>query len=256
MRSHAGITHPGTRPVNEDCFGIFPVGDTAYLYVVCDGVGGCAGGQTASALALSSFSDFVISELGAISSAELTSLPLAQIKRVMRAAATHASRTVRAAGLADEALTGMASTLVAALVTETRAHVLHVGDSRLYTVTPDTVEKVTRDHSYLQYLIDVGRITAAQSKKMKIENYITQAIGAYDHVDGDFCALDLSTYPPDTYLLLCSDGLYHTVDLPQMQSILLTSDTVTQKAQALLDAALTGGGEDNITVLLLSLGGR
>ena len=256
MRTHAGVTHPGIRPTNEDCFGIFPIGQGAYLYVVCDGVGGCRGGQTASSLALSSFSDFILSELGETSAEQLASLPLAQIKRIMRAAATHASRTVRAAGLADEALAGMASTLVAALVTEGRAHVLHVGDSRLYTVSRDNVEKVTRDHSYLQYLIDVGRITKEQSKEMKIENYITQAIGAYDHVDGDFCAIELSTYPPDTYLLLCSDGLWGSLKKSQMQDILLTADTTEQKANALLKAALDGGSQDNVTALVLSLGGR
>ena len=190
MRTHAGITHPGIRPVNEDCFGIFPVGKAAYLYAVCDGVGGCAGGQTASSLALSSFSNFILSELDSSSVADPDALPLAQIKRIMRAAASHASHTVRTAGLNDPTLTDMASTLVAALVTATRAYVLHVGDSRLYTVTSDTVEKVTRDHSYLQYLIDVGRVTPRQAKELKIENYITQAIGVYDYVDGDFCAWD------------------------------------------------------------------
>lgn len=256
MRTHAGITHPGIRPVNEDCFGIFPVGKAAYLYAVCDGVGGCAGGQTASSLALSSFSNFILSELDSSSVADPDALPLAQIKRIMRAAASHASHTVRTAGLNDPTLTDMASTLVAALVTATRAYVLHVGDSRLYTVTSDTVEKVTRDHSYLQYLIDVGRVTPRQANELKIENYITQAIGVYDYVDGDFCALDLSTYPPDTYLLLCSDGLYRTVRKPQMQAILLSPDTVEQKARTLLSAALDGGSEDNVTALILSLGGR
>lgn len=256
MRTHAGVTHPGIRPVNEDCFGIFPVGENVCLYAVCDGVGGCAGGQTASALTLSSFSDFILSQLGDVTDEELASLPLAQIKRIMRAAATHASYTVHTAGLNDPTLTGMASTLVAALVTPLRAHVLHVGDSRLYAVTCDSVEKMTRDHSYLQYLIDVGRVTKEQAKELKIENYITQAIGIYEHVDGDFCALDLSTYPEDTYLLLCSDGLYRTVKKPQMQRILLSPDTVEQKAQALLSAALAGGSEDNVTALVLSLGGR
>ena len=148
---------------------------------------------------------------------------------------------------------GMASTLVAALVTDNRAYVIHVGDSRLYTVTPQSVEKVTRDHSYIQYLIDVGRITKAQAKAMKIENYITQAIGAYDHVDGDFCALDLSTYPPDTYLLLCSDGLYNDVKKPLMRSILTSPDNMAHKAEALIRAACEGGGEDNITAVIVAL---
>ena len=251
MRTHAGITHPGIRPVNEDCFGIFPVGKAAYLYAVCDGVGGCTGGQTASSLALSSFSNFILSELDSSSVADPDALPLAQIKRIMRAAASHASHTVRTAGLNDPTLTDMASTLVAALVTATRAYVLHVGDSRLYTVTPDTVEKVTRDHSYLQYLIDVGRVTPRQAKELKIENYITQAIGVYDYVDGDFCALDLSTYPPDTYLLLCSDGLSNLIDDQEILFEVVHGVNKAHCCKRLLDIAKNRGAPDNVTSVLV-----
>ena len=254
MKDHFGITHPGLiRSVNEDCFGILPVGQCATLYVVCDGVGGCAAGERASALALSAFSDFLLAHLSDLTEETWSAMPLAQIKRIMRAAATDASRRVHTAAAQDPALFGMASTLVAALVTDSRAYVIHVGDSRLYTVTPQSVEKVTRDHSYIQYLIDVGRITKEQAKAMKIENYITQAIGAYDHVDGDFCALDLSSYPPHTYLLLCSDGLYNYVKKPQLQSILTSPDTTAHKAEALISAACAGGGEDNITAVIVSL---
>ena len=254
MKISYGRTHTGlVRSVNEDCFGIFPIGKYATLYAVCDGVGGCAAGERASALALSAFSDFILDQFSNMTAEEWGSMPLAQIKRIMRAAATDASHRVHTAAAQDPALMGMASTLVAALVTDNRAYVIHVGDSRLYTVTPQSVEKVTRDHSYIQYLIDVGRITKAQAKAMKIENYITQAIGAYDHVDGDFCALDLSTYPPDTYLLLCSDGLYNYVKKPLMRSILTSPDATAHKAEALIRAACEGGGEDNITAVIVAL---
>ena len=254
MPSHIGITHPGLiRAVNEDCFGILKLSTEAYLYTVCDGIGGNAGGKEASALALSSFSEFIRAHTESLSPEEWRSLPLAQIKRIMRAAAVDASRRVRAAALADPALTGMGSTLVSALVTSSRACVLNVGDSRLYTVSPNGVEKITRDHSYVQYLIDVGRISPEQAKDLNIQNYITQAIGAYDHVDGDFCALDLSTFDHSTYLLLCSDGLYSTVSEARMQSIIKDQNTLTEKAEALIGAACDGGGHDNITALLVSL---
>ena len=254
VHDHFGMTHPGLkRTVNEDCFGIFSVGSDATLYVVCDGIGGCQGGQQASALALSSFADSIISQLSHLSSTEWNCLPLSQIKRSMRAAATDASRHVHTAAQQDPDLLGMASTLVAVLLTAARAYVIHVGDSRLYTVTEHTMEKVTRDHSYIQYLIDVGRITKQQAKSMKIENYITQAIGAYDHVDGDFCALDLSAYSSPTYLLLCSDGLYSKVKKEQIKNILFSLDPLSVKANTLIEAACQQGGEDNITAVLVQI---
>ena len=248
---HIGITHAGKKTNNEDCYGIFPIGENAVLYAVCDGVGGCGGGEIASAIARDSFSDFVRQECGTWTDETWDTIALAQIKRIMRAAATHAGRAVRAAAQQNSELDGMASTLVAALVTRRRAYVLHVGDSRLYTVTGETVEKVTRDHSYLQYLIDIGRITREQAKDLTIENYITRAIGAYDHVDGDFCALDRAAYPSDTYLLLCSDGLYRSVTKPHMQEILTAPIPLARKAEKLVSAALQGGAEDNITAIIV-----
>ena len=254
MPNHIGMTHPGLiRSVNEDCFGILEIGAEACLYTVCDGIGGNAGGKEASALALSSFSDFILTQMRSLSHEEWNNLPLAQIKRIMRAAAVDASRHVRAAALAKPALAGMGSTLVSALVTPSRAYILNVGDSRLYTVSENGVEKITRDHSYIQYLIDVGRISTEHARELNIQNYITQAIGAYDHVDGDFCALDLSTLDHSTYLLLCSDGLYSTVSEKQMQNIILNQKKLSDKSKALIRAACDGGGHDNITALLVEL---
>ena len=251
MPNHIGITHRGlVRSENEDCFGIFEIGNAAYLYVVCDGIGGSAGGREASSLTLSAFSEFIHTQLSHITQKGWSSLSLAQIKRIMRAAATDASKRVHALSLTDEALTGMGSTLVAALITPNRIYVINVGDSRLYTVSEQGIEKITRDHSYIQYLLDVGRISPDQVKNMKIQNFITQAIGAYDHADGDFCALDLASFELPTYLLLCSDGLYSTVSESKIQDILMKNQNISEKASALIDAALFGGGQDNITALV------
>lgn len=254
MPIHFGMTHPGLiRAVNEDTFGICGIGDEAYLYTVCDGIGGCAGGREASALALSTFTDCMRLHLGEKECRKIDDMPLAHIKRVMRACAVEASRRVRAAAVADPSLTDMGSTLVTALVTPSRVYVLNVGDSRLYTVSQSGIEKITRDHSYIQYLIDVGRVDPAHVAELNIRNYITQAIGAYNHVDGDFCALDRATLDQGTYLLLCSDGLYSTVKEEQMQSILKTEKSPAEKAEELIAAACCGGGEDNITAVIVSL---
>lgn len=256
MPTHFGITRTGSsHPINEDRFGIIPLGDGVYLYAVCDGVGGAAAGEQASALALSSFSDALKASLGGLDSDRLSALPLAQIKHAMRAAAAQASKTVFLQAQQDPRLKGMASTLVAALVTASRAYVLHVGDSRLYAISAQGVEKMTRDHSYIQYLIDVGRISPDQEKHLKIDNYITQAIGAYSHVDGDFCAMELSSYPDPTYLLLCSDGLYSAVREATARHVLLGHGSLEDKAEALIRAALHGGSRDDMTAVLVALNG-
>lgn len=253
MRSSYGLTHPGkVRSVNEDCFGMFEIGQ-ATLYVVCDGIGGHHGGKQASALSMAVFSEFVREHMETMETQEIDEVPLAHIKRMMRAAATEASRRVRAAALCDPTLEGMGSTLVAALVTDHRAFVLNVGDSRLYAVGRGGAEKVTRDHSYIQYLLDIGRISPEQVKELAGQNFITQAIGAYDHVDGDFCALELSAYESPTYLLLCSDGLYSMVSEDKMQRILLSDGELFEKVDALIDAANAAGGADNVTAVAVEV---
>lgn len=254
MPHHFGMTDRGlVRAENEDCFGIREIGSAAVLYIVCDGVGGSVGGRQASALALSSFSDFIFNQFGTLSKDDWSRLSLAQIKRTMRAAASEASRCVYHASQHDPTLMGMASTLVSALVTPNRVYVLNVGDSRLYTVSESGVEKITRDHSYIQYLLDVGRITPDQVQDLTVQNYITQAIGVYEHADGDFCALDLSSLHSPTYLLLCSDGLYTAVPEALMQDTILGAQDIDEQAKSLIEAACHRGGEDNITVVIVSL---
>ncbi len=254
MPIHAGMTDPGrVRIKNEDTFGIFPVGDCAYLYVVCDGVGGAVGGKEASELALHVFSQAVTNQVAQLSANDWYFLPMSQIKRILRSAATDASYAVHDQARANPKFAGMATTLVAALVAPHRAYVLNVGDSRLYTVNEKGVDQVTHDHSYIQYLLEIGRITSAQAKGMQDQNYITQAIGAYDHVDGDFMALDLDALPFPTYLLLCSDGLYSAVKPERMRRILLTDRSPSNKVEALIAAANRAGGKDNITAVVVSL---
>lgn len=258
MKISYGRTHIGSvRSVNEDCFGIFELGQ-ATLCVVCDGIGGHRGGKQASTLAMKIFAEQVTALLreqrpDCAEPMSVDDMSIAQIKRILRTAAVQASRRVHTAAAQDATLAGMASTLVAALVGTRRAFVLHVGDSRLYAIGEAGVEKVTRDHSYIQYLLDVGRITPEQVKELAVQNYITQAIGAYDHVDADFCALELESYGVPLYLLLCSDGLYTMVSEEMMHKVLLSDGDLYEKVETLIDAANAAGGEDNVTAVVVEI---
>lgn len=253
----AMMTHTGlVRTTNEDVCGAYPVAGGGMLYVVCDGVGGCRGGEIAARVARDAFAA-AVREMAEqfrepVGGIVIDERPLSVVKSGMRAAAACANRAVREAQVARR-MPDMATTLVAALVTDARVYVLHVGDSRLYTVNRDSMERVTRDHSYLQYLLDIGRITAQEAAEFSGNNFITRAMGAQNFVDADFVALARAALSPDTYLLLCTDGLTGELDDETVHGLALAGGTLPDCVARLCRAVLSHGGKDNLTVMLAAL---
>ncbi len=245
------------RDNNEDCFGIYPIGD-AVLLVVCDGMGGENCGEVASALALEAFSSTVITMCTPklISNHLLLSDLDAYV--VLSNAASRANSAVLAHQNEHEECTGMGTTLVAALVTAGARTVswINVGDSRLYTVDEKDILQVSKDHSYIQYLVDTGEITSEEAKTSKERNLITRAIGMRADVEPDIDTFPLSEQEAaDTYILLCSDGLSGLVGEEECYAIVRDPALSTEeKVDKLIEAAKEAGGADNITVVLATNG--
>jgi protein phosphatase len=131
---------------------------------------------------------------------------------------------------------------------------LNVGDSRLYDITDKGLIQVTKDHSYVQHLVDIGKLTYEQAKTSPVRNVIMRAVGAEDSVKADVYSIPL--YLPDAqrrYFLLCTDGLTGCVGEQSIFAMMNTPRALDQKADALVKAANAAGGPDNITVLLVEL---
>ncbi len=210
--------------------------------VVCDGMGGHAGGEVASELA----SECIREGLDRIregASAE-------EILLRMTDAVKKANRKVFAEGLCREELRGMGSTAVVAYLCGRVLLIAHVGDSRAYLFGADgTARQLTQDHSLMQEMIDRGEILQEQSEKFPYKNLITRAVGIEPEVRVDTGVFDW--HDGDT-VLLCSDGLSNTVKLPQMQAILAEEKADGSRAcRRLIDLANRNGGPDNITVAVL-----
>ncbi len=235
----------GKRRVNnQDCFNITPLNGGAFLCTVCDGMGGANGGNIASEIACRVYTDFVKDgfSLDSESDAEL-----------MKAAVTRANTAVYEAAQADQALKGMGTTLVSALIRENgKATVINVGDSRLYSISAGQIRQITRDHSYVQYLVDMGQITVNDAKSASIRNIIIRSIGNEVKTNPDVFHLEHET---DGYLLLCTDGLTNCVpnDVIAENVKAESEEELNKCAEKLIDLANEGGGSDNITVLLIKL---
>jgi serine/threonine protein phosphatase PrpC len=233
----AGGTDPGLqREVNEDRFHVDVVRG---LFVLVDGIGGQAAGGKAADVALTMLRTRLERETG----------PIAD--RVREAITIANNEIHRAASLRPE-WTGMACVLTVAVVGEQIATIGHVGDTRLYKLRGDRIEKVTRDHSPVGEREDSNEISEIEAMRHRRRNEVYRDVGSEPHEQTDLDFIDLHEIPfeHDAALLLCSDGLTDLVESATINQI------VTQLAgrphdvvNALIEAANDAGGKDNVTIV-------
>jgi len=231
MPDYGHVTHPGlVRQHNEDNY---LVSEDLYLWVVADGMGGHACGEVASQIVV----DLIHDKINA--GATLT-----------EAVAT-AHHIVLIAADQRMGLPGMGSTVVAARFHPDHYEIAWVGDSRAYLWEQGKLKQLTRDHSYVQQMLDAGAISQSEAFVHPHRNVITQAIGADDLEHVDVGTLKVPMYKGQS-LLLCSDGLTDEVKDDAIASVLASNESEQEKVDHLLKLALASGGKDNITILLVS----
>ena len=144
-------------------------------------------------------------------------------------------------------LSGMGTTLVAAVADENTLYVANVGDSRLYLVR-DRIRQVTRDHSYVEELVSLGRLERGSKDYKDKKNIITRAVGTEDKLLVDFFEVGLE---PGDFILMCSDGLSNMLEDVEMEEIVGSDLELEEKAEKLITVANDNGGKDNIAVVLV-----
>jgi serine/threonine protein phosphatase PrpC len=212
-----------------------PIGDRGFLVAVCDGMGGQNAGEVASSLALEALEAEMQRLSDACPRPELFARAVEVVnRRVWTEASLHPD------------LSGMGTTLTAALICRSRALVAHVGDSRACFARGGRVRQVTRDQSIAGQLVAAGTLTEEQAQESPFRHVLLQAVGLKETVEIALDGVDL--VPGDT-LLLCSDGLSGKVGVADLAAH-LAGDYLPAIADALVALANERGGEDNITVVL------
>jgi protein phosphatase len=234
MRAHA-ITDTGRqRETNEDAVLVDSL-DAVTILAVADGMGGHAAGDVASEAVIESLRATVEAAIAAGRTDHE-----AVLEEAVRSANDRLGELIRN----DPSLSGMGTTLVAALLDGGTATIANVGDSRCYHVD-DGIEQVTVDQSFVQELVDSGEITPEEASTHPQRNVVSQALGTDEAVEPD-----LYQHSNTGTLLLCSDGLTEEVSEATIHSLVSNGDTLDEIARELVERANENGGSDNVSVVL------
>ena len=225
------------RTANQDYVyaSVEPVGSLPNLFVVADGMGGHQAGDYASR--------YIVENLVTY----LQYTENSQIVPLLREGILKVNTQLYQESKEKPELSGMGTTLVAAVADENTLYVANVGDSRLYLVR-DRIRQVTKDHSYVEELVSLGRLERGSKDYKDKKNIITRAVGTEDKLLVDFFEVGLE---PGDFILMCSDGLSNMLEDVEMEEIVGSVLELEEKAEKLITVANDNGGKDNIAVVLV-----
>lgn len=230
------------REVNEDRVAVLRRPEGLLLVIVADGMGGHNAGDVASEMTVNSLSKQFREEksevfLTADSKKEWLDLHVQNVnKEVYDYAGSHPG------------CKGMGTTLIAALIDHDDCVLCHIGDSRAYAID-GVAKQLTRDHSYVNVLVDSGEISEEEAEDHPKKNWIVKALGTEPDIEGEILHFSLAD---SSYLLICSDGLSNKVSKEQIAEIVRSPIPLSKKGEELVKLANHLGGEDNISFVLLS----
>ncbi|RAZ70033.1 Stp1/IreP family PP2C-type Ser/Thr phosphatase [Planococcus maitriensis] len=230
------------RKVNEDRVAVLKRPGGLLLALVADGMGGHNAGDVASRMA--------VDELGRrfMEADEETFETTEEKTAWLSGQVLQVNRLVYEHSITHSECKGMGTTLIAALIEEDDCVLCHIGDSRAYVIGP-SMAQVTRDHSYVNVLVDNGEITQQQAEDHPKKNWILRSLGTEPDIEREMHHFSLAG---TSYFLICTDGLSNKLNERDISSIVRSKASLSQKGKALIALANDLGGEDNISFVLLT----
>jgi serine/threonine protein phosphatase PrpC len=234
------------RDHNEDSY---LVDEDLGLFVVADGMGGHAGGGTASRIAVETIQARMRDAQAADPDVFSQPAPLEEspLREVLRDAVEGACASIYQAAQGDPSLAGMGTTVTAAVISGANAFVAHVGDSRCYLARRGHIYQVSEDHSLVNEQLKAGAITPDEARHSRFKNIITRSVGFEADVAVDMMGVEVE---PGDRLVICCDGLSNLVEDDEILAI-ATSCALEEAPRRLIDLANERGGDDNITVIVV-----
>lgn len=228
------------RELNQDYYYISSPNDDIQLYILADGMGGYKGGEIASSLAVESAKKYIQDNFKNIAKQR------DEILKLIKDAFMYANMVVYEKSKELKELEGMGTTLEICLIYNNKAYIGHIGDSRIYRIRNNLMRKLTKDHSYVQQLVEDGKITREEASTHPKKNMLTKALGCTAYIEPDIRARNLEK---NDIIIICSDGLTNMVSEEQICKIV--QDSPENAAYELIKEANRLGGYDNITVIII-----
>lgn len=236
-----GFTDVGlVRQNNEDVWTCLP---QYGFYVLADGMGGHQAGEVASRETVNALCRIIKRKKGF----QKEGMTLEDVRNGLQQAIIHVNQMIFKMSRSEIELRGMGTTLCCLLFHEKGLVYGNVGDSRIYRLREKKFDQMTKDHSLLREMIDLGQLNETQASDFLYKNIITRAIGTESKVEPSLKTLEVK--PNDIYLI-CSDGLSDLLTRPEMCAIIVGSSSIQDAARKLIASAKEKGGHDNITVVL------
>lgn len=243
-----GLTDPGKkRENNQDS--IWWDSERGDLYIVADGMGGHAFGEIASSKAVELVSGFI--QKGVFHANKKALRDDGFIEGLLRDAIDRAHREIYDYSQKQREKEIMGTTVSLLFFRNNKAYIAHVGDSRIYRLRKGNLEKLTKDHTEAQRLVDMGAIEENEAENHHFSHILTQAVGAAGTINPDTFALPLEQ---DDRFLLSSDGLFRVLNAEEVKEVMSGKATVEEKCRTLVDKTLEGGAPDNVSVIIVETG--
>jgi len=226
---------------NEDYFSDDKINNDEYIFVVADGMGGHKAGEVASKLGTVSF----------INNYKKQREKNNPIPQSMDASIKKANKAILKKALSDPEKRGMGTTFSAIVIANMEAHIVHVGDSRIYLIRNNKIKRLTKDHTFVEKMVEEGRISENEAKDHPQKNILYMSLGARESFLPDIIK-DLEIKEGDIFFM-CSDGLNSMVSDAMVKEYVL-SYSAQEAVEKLINLANDNGGTDNITVQIIRIG--
>ncbi|HHY53275.1 MAG TPA: Stp1/IreP family PP2C-type Ser/Thr phosphatase [Clostridiales bacterium] len=238
---YAGSDTGRVRKTNQDYYDYKILGEELAFAVLCDGMGGQNGGHVAAEKATGFVAEALARDLR-------SGMTESSLRNVMQSAIAGANALVYDIACKDAKLAGMGTTLIAAVFDAGHVFIASVGDSRAYYIPASGEEvQLTKDHTVVQMLLDIGEIDREQAQRHPQRHYITRAVGVASTVEADYLEHPIQ---PGDMILLCSDGLYHYVEAGSLANLVRES-VAAKSVDNLINLANQAGGADNISAVVM-----
>ncbi len=228
------------RKINEDFYYISEPEDKIKLFILADGMGGYNAGEVASRMAVETVKEYIYKHF------EKSKESKEKLEALISDSIEYANSTIYKKAQSKKELNGMGTTLDVCLIYNSKIYIGHVGDSRVYRIRKEFMRRITRDHSYVQTLIEDGKISKEEAFHHPKKNMLTKALGCMEKVEPDVYT---KTFIKDDIILMTSDGLTNMIKEEEIYNII--KQDKLNATENLVNKANENGGYDNITVVII-----